>query len=174
MRRPKIHLAFSQENSSTKGVSTILINKHQVEDCIMTTAVENLHYIPAGPTPPNPSELILGEAFINLLGKLKSMYDVIILDTPPVGMVTDGILAMKKADITIYVVRADYSKKVFIKTLNRLIQVNKFNNISLILNSLETTKNQGYSYGYGYENGYYDNTPKISKIDKIKNLILKG
>ncbi|CAN5394645.1 tyrosine-protein kinase [soil metagenome] len=174
MRRPKIHLAFSQDNSSTKGVSTILINKHQVEECIMPTTVENLHYIPAGPTPPNPSELILSDSFVQMLGKLKSIYDVIILDTPPVGMVTDGILAMKKADVTIYVVRADYSKKVFIKTLNRLIQVNKFNNISLILNSLETTKNQGYSYGYGYENGYYDNTPKISKIDKIKNLILKG
>ncbi len=173
MRRPKVHLAFSDEPMSYKGVSTILINKHSIEECILHTDLPNLDYIPAGPTPPNPSELILSAAFEKMLNNLKDHYDIIILDTPPVGMVTDGILATKKSDMTIYVVRSDYSKKVFLKSLNRLIQVNMLTNITVILNSIETTKNQGYGYGYGYDNGYYDNTPSKSKLAKIKSLILK-
>lgn len=174
MRKPKVHMAFSNEQNSHKGVSTILINKHSIEESIIHTELQNLDYIPAGPTPPNPSELILSGAFDKMLYQLKDIYDVIILDTPPVGMVTDGILAMKKADLSIYVVRADYSKKVFLKSLNRLIQVNMLENISVILNSIETTKNQGYGYGYGYDNGYYDNTLPKSKLAKIKDLIYKG
>ncbi|MDQ3394884.1 MAG: polysaccharide biosynthesis tyrosine autokinase [Bacteroidota bacterium] len=174
MRRPKVHLAFSDEPLSNKGVSTILIKKHNIEECILPTRLPNLNYIPAGPTPPNPSELILSGSFNEMLNKLKEIYDIIILDTPPVGMVTDGILAMKKADLAIYVVRADYSKRVFLHTLNRLIQVNKLDNISVILNSIETTRNQGYGYGYGYENSYYDNSPPKSKVSRIKELIFKG
>lgn len=158
MRRPKIHTAFSSENNK-KGVSTILINKYTPGECIRHSHMNGLDYLPAGPTPPNPSELILGEELNVLFDKLKSVYDVIILDTPPVGLVTDGILVMKKADLPIYVVRADYSKKGFIKTLNRLIEVNQFKNISIILNSLKHLHGRGYGYGYGYGNGYYQETP---------------
>lgn len=174
MRKPKVHLAFSEDQKSFKGVSTILINKHTINECILPTSLPNLEYIPAGPTPPNPSELIMEDSFMKMLEDLKQKFDVIILDTPPIGMVTDGILAMKKADLSIYVVRAGYSKKVFIKTLNRLINVNKFNNLSVLLNSLETTKNQGYGYGYGYDHGYYDNTTKVSRLAEVKKTIFKG
>ncbi len=152
MRRPKIHLAFNEENSA-KGVSTILIKKHTMLECIRKTSLEALDYIPAGPTPPNPSELILSPEFDLLLEKLKEHYDMIIFDTPPVGLVTDGILVMKKVDLPIYVVRADYSKRMFIKTLNKLQHTHQFNNIAVILNSLKNNNTYGYG-GYGY--GYYD------------------
>ncbi|MBL6444832.1 polysaccharide biosynthesis tyrosine autokinase [Fulvivirga sp. 29W222] len=165
MRKPRVHLAF-QDKYIGKGISTILINKHSVEECIQKTAVENLDYIPAGPTPPNPSELLLNGEYDSLINKLKHDYDIIILDTPPVGLVTDGILAMKKANLAIYVVRAHYSRKIFLNTLNRLISVNQFKNIAVILNA---TSNIGAnSYGYGY----YEEKPETGN-NFIKRLLGK-
>lgn len=157
MRKPKVHQAFSEENSN-KGVSTILIDRHLVGDCIRSTSIPGLDYIPSGPTPPNPSELILNDELDVLLDSLKEAYDVIILDTPPVGLVTDGILVMRKSDISMYVVRADYSKKAFLKNINKLITVNRFQNLALVLNSLSS--GHGYGYGYGYGNHYYEETTK--------------
>ena len=155
MRRPKIHLAFGNEDMQ-KGLSTILINKHSLKECLLHTSMENLDYLPAGPTPPNPSELIMDNQIDSLFEAMKEEYDTIILDTPPVGLVTDGILAMKKADIPIYVIRANYSRKEFINTLNRLAKTNRFNNLSIVLNSVQITTKHGYGYGYGYGNGYYE------------------
>lgn len=164
MRKPRVHLSFGDENP-TKGISTILIGNHTIEESIIHSRVENLHYINAGPTPPNPSELLLNGEFEDLLNRLKLTYDVIILDTPPVGLVTDGILAMKKADLAIYVVRANYSKRDFLKTLNRLITVNQFKNLAVLLNALPQLRSNNYGYGYGY----YENTgnKKDSFISKI-------
>jgi capsular exopolysaccharide synthesis family protein len=155
MRRPKIHLAFDQQKVE-KGLSTILIKKHSLQECVRPTGLENLDYLPAGPTPPNPSELIMGNEVDQLLDQMKERYQTIILDTPPVGLVTDGILAMKKADIALYVIRADYSRKDFVNTLNRLAKTNRFNNLSVVLNSVQVTNKKGYGYGYGYGKGYYE------------------
>ena len=155
MRRPKIHMAFSNDPVD-KGLSTILINKHTFRECMLSTQLENLDYLPAGPTPPNPSELIMGPEVDLLFQELKNQYDTIILDTPPVGLVTDGMLAMRKADIPLYVIRADYSRKDFVNTLNRLAKTNRFSNLSIVLNSVQTTGKKGYGYGYGYGKGYYE------------------
>lgn len=166
MRKPRVHMAF-QDKYSEKGVSTILINKHTISECIQHTTVANLDYIPAGPTPPNPSELLLNGEFDSLINKLKFDYDVIILDTPPVGLVTDGILAMKKVDLAIYIVRSHYSRKIFLNTLNRLISVNQFKNLAVILNA---TSNIGAN-GYGY--GYYEDKSDV-KNNFIKRLLGKS
>ncbi len=155
MRKPKVHLAFEGENS-THGTSTILIGKHSLEECIRKTSISTLDYIPAGPTPPNPSELVMNSDFDKLLAELKKRYDVILMDTPPVGLVTDGILIMKKADLPIYVFRAGYSHKNYVKNLNRLSTVNKFTNLAAILNGVGKHRGYGaYGYGYGYGGGYY-------------------
>ena len=118
LRNPNIHHAFDEENT-TRGVSTILINKNAIADCIRKTELDNLDFLAAGPKPPNPAELILSTEFDDMVERLKEQYDVVILDTPPVGLVTDGILVMKKVDLPIFVVRADYSKKSFIYNINR-------------------------------------------------------
>jgi tyrosine-protein kinase Etk/Wzc len=167
MRKPRVHLSFSNENPS-KGVSTILINKHTLSECINKTRIENLDYINAGPTPPNPSELLLNGEFDSLLMKLKANYDVIILDTPPVGLVTDGILAMKKADLSIYIARANYSQHSFMRTLNKLVTVNQFKNMAVILNALPQSRTGNYGYGYGY---YEEDGNK--NISYIKNIFKK-
>jgi len=147
MRKPRVHKAFEYE-STDRGVSTILIGKHSIDECTNSTSIDNLKFIAAGPTPPNPSELLLNGAFDKLLADLKSKYDVVILDTPPSAIVTDATLVMKKVDVAIYVFKADYSKKSFVKTLNRLIHINKFKHISLVLNSLPNNGNKKYGYGY--------------------------
>ncbi|MEP2026484.1 MAG: polysaccharide biosynthesis tyrosine autokinase [Reichenbachiella sp.] len=152
MRKPKVHIAFESEKVQ-KGMSTILIGKEKVEDCIQESELENLHFISAGPMPPNPSELLLSPRFDEFLDTLKKSYDVIFLDSPPVGLVTDGILVMKKSDLPIYVVRADYSKRSYLKSVHSLISNNKFEHLSVILNGVKSGKG---SYGYGYGYGYYE------------------
>jgi capsular exopolysaccharide synthesis family protein len=166
MRKPRFHEVF-EDTDSSKGLSTILIGKHSAEECIHHTNFKNLDYIPAGPIPPNPSELILSGHFENLMNKLESKYDVIIIDTPPVGLVTDGIHALKIARIPVYIVRADFSKKAFIKNINRLIKVHQLNNLSLILNSVKRSSKENYGYGKGY--GYYEEQPTkpASKLTRI-------
>lgn len=154
MRKPKLHFAFGGENGD-KGLSTLLIGKHSIEDCIRTTKIPNLQYLPAGPNPPNPSELVMNGDFSRLLEELKKRYDMIVIDTPPVGLVTDGILIMKQADLSLYVFKADYSKKVFFKTLNRLATINQFRHMAVILNGVQSGQGYGYGYGSGNGGGYY-------------------
>jgi capsular exopolysaccharide synthesis family protein len=163
MRKPKLHIAFDAEN--TQGVSSILIGKKTIEDCIQPTEINNLFFISSGPTPPNPSELILREDFDMLVEDLKKKFDVIMIDTPPVGLVTDGILIMQKVDMPLYVVKANYSKRMFTKNINRLVESNNFTNLAVILNAVKKT-GTGYGYGYGY-GGYYEDEPKISLYQKI-------
>ncbi|MGK7391857.1 MAG: GumC family protein [Candidatus Cyclobacteriaceae bacterium M2_1C_046] len=161
LRKPKVHEAMGEENSA-KGVSTILINKHSIEDCIRPTGVNNLDYIPAGPTPPNPSELLLNGEFNTLLDDLSKLYDIIVLDTPPVGIVTDGILAMRKAVLPIYVFRANYSQKEFLKVFKRVQQINNIKNLAVILNAVP----QGADRYYGA--GYYEEKKGNKAFGKIK------
>jgi tyrosine-protein kinase Etk/Wzc len=150
MRKAKVNLPFKSPDAS-KGVSTILIRKNTWQETVMPTPIKNFDYLPSGPHPPNPSELLLQGEFSDLLADLKKHYDVIILDTPPVGLVTDGIMAMKRADVSLYVFRANYSKKEFLHNLQRIVSINKFSNITTLLNAVTTP---GKSYGYGY---YEDN-----------------
>jgi tyrosine-protein kinase Etk/Wzc len=147
MRKQKVNLPIEITDKS-KGVSTVLIGKNSWKECVSKTALPNFDYLPSGPHPPNPSELLLNGEFSGLLDDLKKSYDYIILDTPPVGLVTDGIMAMKQADISIYIFRADYSKKTFVYNLQRIISINKFSNITTVLNALPSTGEQRYGYGY--------------------------
>ncbi|HEX8040363.1 MAG TPA: polysaccharide biosynthesis tyrosine autokinase, partial [Chryseosolibacter sp.] len=151
MRKSKLHSPFKAPDD-TRGMSTILIGKHTWQEVFQKTSVSNLDFLPAGPHPPNPSELLLQENFLQLLNDLKKYYDIVILDTPPVGLVTDGIMAMKNADVSLYVFRANYSKKEFLHNLQRIIRINRFSNITTLLNAVTI---QGKTYGYGYyeENG---------------------
>jgi tyrosine-protein kinase Etk/Wzc len=130
------------------GVSTVLIRKSKWQDCVVKTQLGNFDYLPSGPHPPNPSELLLNPEFQELLEQLKKHYDYILLDTPPVGLLTDGIMAMKQADLSIYIFRASYSKRIFISNLQRLIAINKFSNMTMVLNALPLHAENKYGYGY--------------------------
>lgn len=158
MRKPKVHLSFGVPND--KGMSTLLIGKHDISECIKNTSMPNLHFIPSGPTPPNPSELIMRDEFKELLDKLHETYDIVFIDSPPVGLVTDGILIMKHVDIALYVLRINYSKRSFKANLNKLFQTANFKQMGVIVNAVQNVHTYGYGYGYGY--GYYENGKKDS------------
>ncbi len=161
MRKQKNNSYFAGADY-TKGVSTILIQKNAWEECVTRSALENFDFIPAGPHPPNPSELLMNGEFSQLLNELKKHYDYILMDTPPVGVVTDGIMAMKQADISIYIFRANYSKREFINNLQRIVRINKFQHITTILNALPSAGESAYGYGY-YEEEKKRWTPSIFK-----------
>jgi len=175
MRKPKIHKAFEVEN--IKGMSSLLIGKAKIEDCIQKSRIDNLDFINGGPITPNPSELILNDELVKIIDKLKEDYDYIISDNPPVGLVTDGIALIQKADIPIYIFRADYSKKQFVQNVDRLKNENLIHGLSVILNSVDINRNRygynygyGYGYGYGYSYGYYEERmKKKSKRSKVRN-----
>lgn len=164
MRKPKIHHGLGSSNLD--GMSNILIGKSSYQSCIQKSSIEGLDFITAGPIPPNPSELLLRPDFDELLKELDKSYDIVLLDSPPVGLVTDGIILQRKVDASIYVVRSDYSRKGVEKSINKLIHFNKIKNLSVILNAVSKhSSNQygygGYGYGYGY--GYYDDESKLGK-----------
>ncbi len=160
MRKVKQNGHFKGEDPS-KGVSTLLIHRSALEESICHTSMEGFDFIPSGPHPPNPSELLLNGEFEGLLDDLKKKYDYIVIDTPPVGLVTDGIMAMKKADLSIYVVRANYSKRDFLSNLDRISGINKLQNIAVVLNALPTS---GKTYGYGYYQEDGQRTNRLSKL----------
>ncbi len=181
MRRPKIHSGFGVGNE--KGMSTLLISKDKIENCIHHSKQENLDFITAGPIPPNPSELIINGRIEEIVEELKKDYDVIIIDNPPVGLVTDGISIIQKADYPIYIFRAEYSKKNFIQNVDRLFNEFRLNRLSIVLNGVDINKrtygyNYGYGYGYGYAytssyGAYYDETHQKKRNGAIKNIIKK-
>jgi capsular exopolysaccharide synthesis family protein len=153
LRKPKVHQTFGAENLE-KGLSTYLIGEYSLEECVLDVGIKNLDVITAGPIPPNPSELITSQRFHDMLDQLKQQYDVIILDTPPVGLVTDGVLVMENADIPLYVFRADYSRRNFVRTLHKLYMTRKFPSLAVILNGQDTNSDRDYTYSK-YSYGYY-------------------
>jgi capsular exopolysaccharide synthesis family protein len=126
---------------------------------IENTGIENLDIIFAGDIPPNPVELIAGEKTKLLFEQLKNLYDVIIIDTPPLGLVTDAIILSGYADINLLIVRHNVTP---LKTLMEILKddnIKNMKNLGVIINSLPLKK-RGYSYKYGYgvKSDYYTNS----------------
>lgn len=163
LRKPKVHHGFDTNNGM--GMSTILSSQTPILDCIQKSTLENLDFISAGPIPPNPSELILSSKMEETLEELKTMYDIIIIDNPPVGLVSDSIGLLSIADCPIYVFKANYSKRSFAYRVKELIEVQKIKGLSIILNAVNLKRN-GYGYGYGYGN-YYEETSKKTLWQKL-------
>lgn len=175
MRKPKIHKGFGVKN--TLGMSTILTGISSYKECVIKSEFPNLDYITAGPIPPNPSELIIDKRLDNLIEDLKKEYDYIVFDNPPIGLVTDGITTIQKAQYPIYVFRSDYSKKSFVQILDKLSNENNIKNLSIVLNGVDTSRaaygykyGYGYGYGYGNENGYYGEEEKSTKKRSLKKV----
>lgn len=153
LRKPKIHTEFGIEN--TRGMSNYLIGQADLEEITHQTRVENLDLITAGPIPPNPSELILNDRMQTLIDQLQEDYDYVILDTPPIGLVTDASILMQHSDTNMFIVRHGYSKIDYIRSINDIYEEGKFSNLYLVLNDVDFSKGAyGYKYGYGYGYGY--------------------
>lgn len=172
LRKPKIFGDF--EITNKVGVVNYLIGEESKENIIQKTKIENLDVITSGPIPPNPSELLINSATEDLINSLKEEYDYIILDTPPIGLVSDALELVKYADSTVYLVRQGYSQKGMLKIINEKYRKQEISNISIVLNDFKVKSKYGYGYGYGYgkySEGYYEVEEKsfFGKLFKRKN-----
>jgi tyrosine-protein kinase Etk/Wzc len=152
LRRPALHRIFNIKNES--GLSSIIIGQKKVSECIVKTSVENLDLLPSGPVPPNPAELLETDQVKQLFESLRNNYDIIILDTPPVAMVSDSFTLAKFADTTLYVIRQNYSRKDVIIIANQMQNENRLPSLSILINDIKPSRSMGYNYYYGYSKGY--------------------
>ncbi|MBE0674261.1 MAG: polysaccharide biosynthesis tyrosine autokinase [Bacteroidales bacterium] len=151
LRRPKIYEDFGLSDQS--GVSTWLIGRDKLDDIIQESGHENLWIITAGPIPPNPSELASSEKTKELFRELKERFDYIILDSAPMGVVSDTFSLAAVADITIILVRHNKTNKHVLANTLADASMNGLNNISLLMNDISRT-NGFYGYGGYYKYGY--------------------
>ncbi|HHG85627.1 MAG TPA: polysaccharide biosynthesis tyrosine autokinase [Bacteroidetes bacterium] len=160
LRKPKLHFSFGHDNSA--GVSTYLVNQNTLPEILTKTQYKNLDIITSGPIPPNPAELIQSNRMTELLDELRKQYDYILIDTPPIGLVTDGTTILKLSDIALYVIRADYSKKSFASNPDQLVEDHDIKNLYIVLNSVSAANRRYGGYGYKvYGSGYYsDDKPQ--------------
>ena len=160
IRRPQVRKYFSL--STSRGVVTYLSGKESdLSSLIVPSGMsEYLDLLPAGPTPPNPNELLMNSALGDVFDYLRERYDYIIVDTAPVGMVSDTFLITPYADLNIYVMRAKYSSKKYIEALENLVREDRLRNLYILVNAVDIKskvygyKRYGYGYGYGYKNKY--------------------
>lgn len=163
LRKPKIFDDFDLKNSV--GVVDYLIGNKSFSEIRQASKVPHLDVILAGSIPPNPSELLMGDAMNALMKELKAEYDYVILDTPPIGLVTDALELQKHVDATLYVIRQDYTKKGMLAGINEKYKKGEVKNISFVFNYFRTKGKFGYGYGYGYgygsyAEGYHEGTPQ--------------
>ena len=173
LRKPKIFDDFDVKNDI--GAVNYLINDGNLEDITRKTHIPNLDIILSGPIPPNPSELLMSKRMSALIAELKTKYDMIILDTSPLGLVTDALELSQHADATIYMVRLNYTKKGMLSMVNSKYKKGELKNVNLLLNFYRHKKGAGYGYGYGYGYGAYGDSylenEKRGFFYKIKRLL---
>ncbi len=180
LRRPKLGSYF--QHSDKVGLSTYLIGKVSAEEIIIPSQHENLFFVPSGVIPPNPAELLQTPKLIEFLKYLEERFDIIVFDTPPMGLVSETIDLMRLFDINLYVVRQNYTVKDHLVMINDLFNNKQVKNVYGVFNGIINSgyHYEGYNYGYGntylysqnnkYMYNYYgdDLETKKKKIKKAK------
>lgn len=141
-----------------QGITQYLANpeKNLMDLVQLSDVSKNLYILPGGTVPPNPTELLARDGLDKAIETLKKNFEYVILDTAPVGMVTDTLLIGRVADLSVYVCRADYTRKNEYTLINELIDGNKLPNLCTVINGLDLKKRKyGYYYGYGKYGKYY-------------------
>ena len=145
LRKPTIHKKFRVAN--TAGLTDCLIGKKKVNE-VVNKIEDNVHIITAGQKTPNPAEMVSSKAMEDLIAALKDVYDYVIIDTPPVRNINDGVVLSAKVDGTILVVRAGVTKSVDIVKGYKELEKVKSNVVGTVLNAVENKKDSYYYYYY--------------------------
>lgn len=154
IRKPRLAELFEIDNYN-HGITNLLVkdevNWNNVKEQITPSGInDNLDILMAGPVPPNPGELVTRESLEQTIEHLKEHYDYILLDTAPVGLVTDTLSLGRISNATVYVCRADFTQKASFGLINSLSMEKKLPNMSIVLNGVDLSKKKyGYYYGYG-------------------------
>lgn len=159
IRKPGLNRVFNLSHR-VEGITNYLNDPEHTDlfDLIQPSDVSaNLDILPGGPIPPNPTELVAREALYSAIEKLKARYDYVLLDTAPIGIVTDTAIIGRTADLCVYVCRADVTPKAAYSYINVLRSEKKFAKLATVVNGVDMSKRQnGYGYGkYGYGYGKY-------------------
>jgi len=180
LRRSKLHKTFRLTNEL--GLSNYLINQKSLDEIITKTEQENLDFISSGPVPPNPSELLHSKKMSDLLDELRERYDIIMIDTAPVGLVSDAIPLIRLSDINVFVIRSGKSKYYSATIPQKIASEYHLNNTVIILNAFKedilhsryyTTKFTGENYNsryyyYSDYSGYKDQGYYVDDEEKRK------
>ena len=157
IRKPGLNKVFNLPRKE-QGITQYLSNpENNLMDFVQLSDVsKSLYILPGGTVPPNPTELLARDGLDKAIETLKKKFDYVILDTAPVGMVTDTLLIGRVADLSVYVCRADYTRKAEFTLINELAENNKLPNLCTVINGLDLQKKKyGYYYGYGKYGKYY-------------------
>ena len=157
IRKPGLNKVF-RLSTKEKGITLYLANPDtDLMSLVQPSDVnKNLSILPGGTVPPNPTELLARDGLDKAIEILKKNFDYVILDTAPVGMVTDTLLIGRVADLSVYVCRADYTHKVEYTLINELAEEKKLPNICTVINGVDLKRRKyGYYYGYGKYGKYY-------------------
>lgn len=163
------NLGFSKE----MGISDYLKGDAELKDIIKPVSEnENLFLIPAGNLPDDPSDFIHNSNVLEFFTQLESVFDYVLVDTAPVGLLSDGYVLSKYCDITLYVIRHRYTPKVMLERLDENNRINELKNLALVFNGV-SSRGVGRDYGYGYGYGYnYIDRKYIDRKEKGKLRIL--
>lgn len=157
IRKPGLNKVFNIPRKE-QGITQYLSNpeKNLMDFVQLSDVNKNLYILPGGTVPPNPTELLARDGLDKAIEILKKNFDYVILDTAPIGMVTDTLLIGRVADLSVYVCRADYTRKAEFSLINELAESNKLPNLCTVINGLNLQKKKyGYYYGYGKYGKYY-------------------
>lgn len=176
LRKPRIFGDFKIDN--LVGVVNYLIGQKNLDEVVQNTEIPNLDVISSGPIPPNPSELLMSDAMEELINELKKRYDYIVLDTPPVGLVSDALELAQFCDATLYVARQGVTEKRMLNVVKEKHKRGELHNISVVLNDFKQIGiyRYGYGYGYGYEYGeaYHDEIMPKTRWARLKKIFKKN
>ena len=154
IRRPRLAELFEIKDHH-HGISSLLTKDaptwEEIGSQIIASGInKNLDLLMAGPIPPNPAELIARQSLETIFNELRAHYDIIVVDTAPVGLVTDTLQIGRVADVTAYICRADYTPKASFDMINSLAVEKKLPNMAVVINGIDMSKRKyGYAYGYG-------------------------
>ena len=157
IRKPGLNKVF-RLSTKEKGITLYLANPEtDLMSLVQPSDInQNLYILPGGTVPPNPTELLARDGLDKAIEILKKSFDYVVLDTAPVGMVTDTLLIGRVADLSVYVCRADYTHKVEYTLINELAEEKKLPNLCTVINGVDLKRRKyGYYYGYGKYGNYY-------------------
>jgi len=152
LRKPRVHAILKAGNGH--GMSQYLSNNATFEDVIVQTKIENLWFAPSGPVPPNPAELIGSPKMAEFIARARNEFDTVIIDTPPVGIVTDALLLSQLANVTMFVVRQRYTNRGSVQMLDEIFRRGEMSNVAILVNDISSSGYYGYGLRYGYSLGY--------------------
>jgi len=190
LRKPRLHRLMGY--TGTVGISTYLIGRSNIDDIVFPSQVDNLYYAPSGPIPPNPAELLGSPKMDEFMDWVHSNFDYVVVDSPPVAIVSDAFLIARFTDANLFVVRFGYSSREVLNLINDIYKHHEVRNLALVINDFAPRRgygygysyaySYGYSYGYGYRygygygpytgSGYYsdDDEPQLTWKERIKRL----